>query len=691
MDQIVSRFKSVIGEPLLLIAPLWPLVLLTPHLPGIPRASVNGLPWRQELALTILLFLISVCLLKSKGTESEFRINRNALLPLAAATLFLIWILLSAGWSVDRYQALHLGIQWTSYLVFFGFMTWAMPAKVIRSSFITLAIVIWVLVIACAIESWFGAPLTDFSLRNDLKPVFRGFSGFGEITGATSILFAAFALHLNRRRIAFICGATAIAGWLATLQSLERAPLVGASAGFLLLCTGTLIRPSRGQLKRIGLLIGALALVLWWQTRPAMPPSASTSVAGEVSTVTRLRQDPVNDQNTRVRLLFWGIALEMSRAHPLLGVGANNYQAKYAEARAQFAARNPNSDLIAMNEDLLSVYAHNEYLQMLAELGLVGFVLFALFSLALFASFLRALKVSRHRLPILGAAGAMLAFAISSGASAASFRFLGGGLIFFFAGALISRSVHQHQARSVQSSNIIHVTGLRLKSIKFGLCSFMLVSVCLLTAQAAGSTLQALAERTTNQNQAERYYRASLQVYPASTSAYFDYGMWLSGKGRWAESVRYLEYAVERGFNSSVCYEFLAAAQGNAGDLSAAERTFATAVRVYPRSIFLLVRHSVALERLGRNAEAETEFSKALLVDSRAARGWQHLIVDDIDAAYVTATHATNIALPGELTPEAALFSVLRENERRFPGAVNTGWRVRMRSARIGSAILPVD
>src|SRR5438132_404256 len=142
------------------------------------------------------------------------------------------------------------------------------------------------------------------------------------------------------------------------------------------------------------------------------------------------RQASVNDQDTRVRLLFWGIALEMSRAHALLGVGANNYQAKYAEARAQFAARNPNSDLIAMNEDLLSVYAHNEYLQLLAELGLVGFVLFALFSLALFASFLRALKVSPHRLPILGAAGAMLAFAISSGASAASFRFLGGGLIF---------------------------------------------------------------------------------------------------------------------------------------------------------------------------------------------------------------------------------------------------------------------
>ena len=37
-------------------------------------------------------------------------------------------------------------------------------------------------------------------------------------------------------------------------------------------------------------------------------------------------------------------------------------------------------------------------------------------------------------------------------------------------------------------------------------------------------------------------------------------------------------------------------------------------------------------------------------------------------------------AVPGELEPEDAVFAVLKENERRFPWAVHTGWRARMRS-----------
>jgi len=70
------------------------------------------------------------------------------------------------------------------------------------------------------------------------------------------------------------------------------------------------------------------------------------------------------------------------------------------------------------------------------------------------------------------------------------------------------------------------------------------------------------------------------------------------------------------------------------------------------------------------------------LIDACAARGWQQLIVNDIDAAYAAATHGPDIALPGELVPEAAMFAVLHENERRFPGVAISGWRMKMRSPK---------
>jgi len=672
-----SSFQRFQNKPLLILGTLWPMVLLAPHLPGIPRPSVNGLPWRQELALALLLSLtLGFFLIKRSGTEGQARTNRDTFVPPGFAALFVVWIWLSVAWATDHYQALHLAMQWSSYLVFFALIV-AAPAKVIRSSFITLGIIIWMLALTCAIESWFGAPLTDGNLRIAVKPLLRGSGGFGEIMGATSILFAAFALHLKRLRPALMCGATAVVGWLATLQSLERAPLIGACAGLLLLFTGAFIKPSKRLFWRLGPLTAAFALVLLLQAMP------SRLTNHDVSTVSRLQQNLHSDANTQARFLLWGAGLEIMRAHPLLGVGGNNYQVNFGEGRAQFSARYPNSPLVAVNEHLLPNYAHNEYVQMAAELGIIGFVLFVLFGVSLVANFVRALRVRGQSLPVLGAGGAMLAFAISSGASASSFRYVSGGLIFFFAAGLISRRVNNVPLPADESKKAVHFPGKTLRLISLSFCALMPLSVALFTTQAVGITLHGLAETSSDATEAERYYRASLQVYPANTAAHFGYGMWLYGRHRPNDGVPYLRYAVERGFNSSICLAYLAAAENSAGDLDAAERTLATAVRVYPLSVFLLVRYSAALKGSGQNEDSKTVFSRAVLLDSRAARGWQQLIDNDIDAAYVVARQDKNIAMPGELVPQAAVFEVLQENEQRFPEGITTGWRARMQSLQL--------
>jgi len=594
------------------------------------------------------------------------------LIPLGLAALFVFWILLSAAWASDRYQTVHLALQWTSYLAFFVLMTLARP-RVIRASFISLAIVVLILAISCAVESWFGSPLTDFNLLSGAKPLLRGSSGFGEIMGAACILFAAFALHLNRRRVAVLCGVTAVAGWLGTLQSLERAPLIGTVAGLLLLGIAVFIQPSKVLFRRLGFLATIFSLVFLLQTVP------NPFTKHDVSTVTRLTQNLDTDPNTRVRFLFWGVGLEMVRAHPLLGVGGNNYQTKFGEGRAQFAARYPASPLLGMNEDLLTLYAHNEYVQMAAELGITGLLLFVLFALSLVVTFIQQMKLRGKALPVLGTGGAMLAFAISSGASASSFRYVAGGLVFFFAAALLNRCAsNRSPASESKSSNRISTRTLRYAYLCF--LPLMLLGVALLTVQAAGITLHAWAETATNALQSERYYRKSLAVYPANNSAKFSFGMWLYRKGRSTEGVHYLQSAVDQGFNNSLCFAYLAGAQASAGDLSAAEQTLARAVRVYPASVFLIVRHATALERNGRMEEAQGEFSRAISIDSRKALGWRELIDNDIDAALQAARQNNSIAMPSELSPESAVLAIMQENEQRFPDHINTGFRARMRS-----------
>jgi O-antigen ligase len=661
------RLRKLINEPLWILGIAWPVVLLVPHLPGIPRAAFSVLPWRQEATLALLLTITIAWLVRTKAARQVLLFDSR---EFRLAGLFVIWVWLSITWANDRYSAAHLAMQWTSYLTYFALMTFLACSRVIRFSFVILGLVVWMLAIACSIESWMGFPLTDASLRFGQNPLFRGFSGFGEIMGSTSILFAALAIDLRRVRVALACGATAAVAWLATLQSLERAPLIGALAGLALLSIGVLLKPSRGRVLRLGLLSFAFAFMLVLTTSPWR------SAQGDVATVNRLQQSVSEDANAQVRFLFWGVALELWRSNPILGVGANNYQGQYAHGRAEFAARYPGSPLVRMNDDLLTLCAHNEYLQMLAELGIVGLLLFSLFAVGLVQLFFRALKLGRRSIPILGAAGAMLAFVVSSGASSSSFRYLGGGIVFFFSASLIARRVHRRSSHTARSKRRMFAW------LGPGLAALIPLSLIAFTVQAAGTTFQGYAETSSDSAQADHYYQKSLRLYPSNAAAMFGYGMFLYAHQRPAESLPYLRSAMEKGFNTSTCFAYLAGAEATTGDLNAAERTLATAVKVYPTSVFLRTRHAIALERKGQGTEAKYESAKALELDPRGARGWQRLIEEDIDAATLASTHDRSIAMPGELVPQGGVFAVLQENEYRFPEFVHTGWRARMRSGQ---------
>jgi O-antigen ligase len=653
-------------QPLHLLLLLWPLVLLTPHLPGVPRPAVDGLPWRQELFLSFLLTvsLILVWLRRDSLKYEALRKNSRAITFLA---LFVCWILLSSIWANDRYQALHLAMQWTCYLFFFVLLLCA-STKSIRKSIPILVVVVWILIASSVLETWFGAPITDGSLRVAVKPILRASGTFGELMGVCGVLFAGFSLCVRRTRRAVLLIATAVGCWLAALQSLERAPFIATAAGLLLLVITALVVRQRNQYLRIALLSTAVVAVFVSQSLPVAKEPEALSIAG------RLDPHLQNDSNTHARLLLWAIGFEMLKAYPLTGVGGGNYQASYNDARTAFASNHPNSSLVGINDHLLPMFAHNEYVQMLAELGVVGFALFVGFIVTILWEAFRGWRSSRNRMMILTSGSAILTFMLSSGASASSFRSIGGGLLLFFAAAIVLRSKRRQVTHKLPESKIF----LRVATATTA------VALTFFSIQATGTTLLALAERS-NPAETERYYKASLRVYPSSAAANFSYGMWLYSKNRFAESVPMLEKALAGGLNSSICYEYLAAAKDASGDDQAAERTLETAVKVYPGSVFLLTRHAVALQRLGRQAEARTEMDRALALDARACRGWEQLIVNDIDAAYTAAIRNTEIARPNELRPEAAVFAVLRENEIRNPELIQQGWRQRLRSVDYGN------
>ncbi|MDT4899049.1 MAG: hypothetical protein QOH25_4126 [Acidobacteriota bacterium] len=654
-----TYFQRALREPLLLTGALWMLTLLAPFAPGLPTTS--GLPWRQELVLAFLLIpTLALCArhVWQRGKTFRFNAQRDELFIALPLFLFIVWSAASMLWAASVFPALHHTLVWGAYLIFFLLMRRvAGNGRLLRFSITGLGIVILILSFACAVEFW-GAP-NDIPIR--AGTLFRYFNGFGEMMAVAVPLFAALALRLRARRAAIFCGATAVLAWLAMFQALERAPIIGASVALLFLAGSSLfVRRFRPRS-----LVRALVLLAAFGAATALLVVPSPLTEGRVLAATRLHSTSAAEANTRVRFLFWGIGLEMWREHPLTGVGANNYDAAYPEARAEFSVKHADSALIAMDEEMLVERAHNEYVQILAELGAIGFVLFMVFCVGLTIAAWRALRYARSPLA-LGAVGSLISFALSSGASSASFRWMGGGLIFFFAAALISRFSAKRPQAEKKTFNLAPafartatISALLFALLMFGSKGMQATSVFLQGKLASAQTAE----------EVDRIFNQALVWNPSDAGLHFNYGIWLSQEKRAREAIAHLRYSVERGFNASICYAYLAAAEAEAGDLQSAERTLAHAARVYPRSIFLRVRHASALAEVGRKGEANAEYSAALVLNPRVARGWRQLICFGRKAAGTAAFRDKSIAMPGELYPENCIFAILDGNANRMPVA----------------------
>jgi predicted Zn-dependent protease len=184
------------------------------------------------------------------------------------------------------------------------------------------------------------------------------------------------------------------------------------------------------------------------------------------------------------------------------------------------------------------------------------------------------------------------------------------------------------------------------------------------SVQAISSTLHATALWGKDRDKSDRLYQTALHWNPYDPVNHYNYGIFLLNNDRASSAVPHLRYGVERGFNSSLCYGYLVNAEIKSGDLAGAERTLSEALKAYPQSIFLRVRHANVLARLGRTEEGDKQYKTAILLDGRMARGWYQFVSLGLEAATAAARNDATIAFPGELKPELCIFTVLEEKKK---------------------------
>ncbi|MFH1691133.1 MAG: O-antigen ligase family protein [Candidatus Omnitrophota bacterium] len=131
------------------------------------------------------------------------------------------------------------------------------------------------------------------------------------------------------------------------------------------------------------------------------------------------------------RLYMWKVGLKIIIDHPFLGSGLRTFPVKYQQLCP------PGYPFYREG----APYAHNMYIQMISELGLIGFIFFGLFLLKVFSSLVMLSRKTKDPLQkafILAFLGALITY-LTHGCLESSFYTSQGGLLFWFiVGILVS-------------------------------------------------------------------------------------------------------------------------------------------------------------------------------------------------------------------------------------------------------------
>jgi O-antigen ligase len=185
---------------------------------------------------------------------------------------------------------------------------------------------------------------------------------------------------------------------MALIASLSRGGLVSLFAGLLFLGVMTLSRKRssshvdgesrsglRAALVIIAMLVAIAAGVVW--------------IGADFDVMKRLAQDPITTDLATDRRGVWRDTLTMFRANPIVGIGLGAFETVYP-----VYGRGDGS--------LLIQFAHNDYLQVLSDGGILGGAIALWFLLVIARGMAQAAKASNHFLRALGVGSAAGIFAL---------------------------------------------------------------------------------------------------------------------------------------------------------------------------------------------------------------------------------------------------------------------------------------
>ena len=640
--------------------PLLPLLGIIPN-----PATVTGHPWKIELFASAFLF---VALLWFGIKKARFEANLPVIIPFL---LFIVWSGISAFWAGSLLSAAHHTLLWICYLIFYCLFLYLLNSGRNRSVLlIAFTIPLTIIALSCLFDS-----LTLFAFNETSEGLFQAFSPniqlfrvrygkYAELLVTVAPLFWGLSLHTGNFRKQFLFLGIGVLLWLAIIFSLSKGAFLAGIFSFAVFFAAVFFLSRKIFDRRKIAVLAFLWLIITCGSQISFAPSSNLPTTTDYI----VGNTDKNRETSSMRVFTWKIARRMFTDNVIIGVGADNFGLAFNQSRSDYALKNLQDGQLATAEDYMVERAHNEFLQIFAELGIVGVAIF----LSLAAGFLfymaKAFIASGYRFsPFLWSCLAGLCgFLASSMYSSFSFRVLQNALVFFFVLAMATYEARKIYRRKKKSESTFLISGKLVPAFSLSLVSLFFVLA--LSANLSNYFVYK-AELTENLDGAENYYRQAINFNSANASAYYSYGLRLYFRKQPEKAVPVLEKAIANGSDVSLVYSYLASAQSAAEDYRAATETIGKAVKIYPYSIFLRMRYASLLEKIGETEKSKEQMEFARLINEKQANGWYELITTGATASALKARNNEMIAPPAHLQPSGGIYAVLDEQavENLFP------------------------
>lgn len=290
--------------------------------------------------------------------------DRLRVVVFAALLAYLCVIVLSLTVAFSRSPVLKEAIKWTEVVVLAALTYWlACTPRRVR-------LVVWALIAAGLAEALLGYAqwMLSAGAAGPGGGTVRVLGTFGQPNPYSGYLnyalLPAIALALFSRdvRERWVAGAASVLLLGAQVLANSRGGMIGLAAGLVVI---VVVGLRRERLAALVAAVGVPLLAVAWFTH-LIPARITDSLLSQF----RLNDVSVNGQlndanfSTMERLAHWLAGLRMFLAHPVLGVGAGNYDSAYSQY----------GDLARWPEGLGQ--AHNYYINVAAETGAVGLLVF---------------------------------------------------------------------------------------------------------------------------------------------------------------------------------------------------------------------------------------------------------------------------------------------------------------------------